>query len=90
MDLRRTLSRLPAGMKLAIVLRYYPDLPSVDGLGQVLGSGAIGIAQGGNAPYWGEADGGITFSAPGCCGVQFDGDSWTSIAVIQVQKGPPG
>jgi len=62
---------------------------AVDGLGQILGSGAIGIAQGGNAPYWGEADGAITFSAPGCYGVQLDGNSWTSIAVIQVQKGPP-
>jgi RNA polymerase sigma-70 factor (ECF subfamily) len=36
MDLRRTLSRLPAEMKLAIVLRYYLDLP-FDEVGGVLG-----------------------------------------------------
>jgi RNA polymerase sigma-70 factor (ECF subfamily) len=36
MDLRRALGRLPAGMKLAIVLRYYLDLP-FDEVGRVLG-----------------------------------------------------
>lgn len=36
MDLRRALNRLPADMKLAIVLRYYLDLP-YDEVGRVLG-----------------------------------------------------
>jgi len=36
MDLRRALSGLPAEMKLAIVLRYYLDLP-FDEVGRVLG-----------------------------------------------------
>jgi RNA polymerase sigma-70 factor (ECF subfamily) len=36
MDLRQALSRLPAEMKLAIVLRYYLDLP-FDEVGRVLG-----------------------------------------------------
>ncbi len=36
MDLRRTLSRLPVEMRLAIVLRYYLDLP-FDEVGRVLG-----------------------------------------------------
>lgn len=62
---------------------------SVSELGQDLGNGATGIAQGGNPPYWGEADGGVEFSAPGCYGFQFDGNSWTSIAVIEVKTGPP-
>lgn len=35
LDLRRALSRLPADMKLAIVLRYYLDLP-FDEVGRVL------------------------------------------------------
>lgn len=35
-DLRRTVSRLPAEMRLAIVLRYYLDLP-YDEVGRVLG-----------------------------------------------------
>lgn len=36
MDLRRAVSRLPDGMRLAIVLRYYMDLP-FDEVGAVLG-----------------------------------------------------
>ncbi len=36
MDLRRALGKLPAQMKLAIVLRYYLDLP-FDEVGRVLG-----------------------------------------------------
>jgi RNA polymerase sigma factor (sigma-70 family) len=36
MDLRRAVGRLPAKMKLAIVLRYYLDLP-FDEVGRVLG-----------------------------------------------------
>ena len=36
MDLRRAVGRLPAGMKLAIVLRYYLDLPFEE-VGRVLG-----------------------------------------------------
>jgi len=36
MDLRRALGRLPADMKLAIVLRYYLDLP-FDEVGRVFG-----------------------------------------------------
>jgi RNA polymerase sigma factor (sigma-70 family) len=36
MDLRRAVSRLPANMRLAIVLRYYLDLP-FDEVGHVLG-----------------------------------------------------
>jgi len=38
MDLRRALGRLPAGMKLALVLRYYLDLPFEE-VGHVLGVG---------------------------------------------------
>jgi RNA polymerase sigma-70 factor (ECF subfamily) len=36
MDLRRAVARLPADMKLAIVLRYYLDLEFED-IGRVLG-----------------------------------------------------
>jgi len=36
MDLRHSLGKLPAQMKLAIVLRYYLDLP-FDEVGRVLG-----------------------------------------------------
>lgn len=36
MDLRRALNRLPADMKLAVVLRYYLDLP-FDEVGRVFG-----------------------------------------------------
>jgi len=36
MDLRRSLGKLPAQMKLAVVLRYYLDLP-FDEVGRVLG-----------------------------------------------------
>ena len=59
------------------------------GIGQDLGAGATGIAQGGAPPYWGAAWGTLTFSAPGCYGIQFDGQSFTSVAVIEVAKGPP-
>src|SRR5256886_17444181 len=38
MDLRRALGRLPAGVKLALVLRYYLDLP-LEEVGHLLGVG---------------------------------------------------
>ena len=62
---------------------------TVSDLGQDLGNAAWGIARGGEPPYWAMAGGGITFSAPGCYGFQFDGNSWTSVAVIEVKTGPP-
>ena len=62
---------------------------TLTGVGQDLGGGATGIAQGGSPPYWGAAFGTVTFSEPGCYGIQFDGRSFTSIAVIKVEKGPP-
>lgn len=62
---------------------------TVTALGQDLGGGATGIAQLAPAPYWGVVYGGITFSAPGCYGVQFDGGGFSDYAVISVVKGPP-
>jgi hypothetical protein len=58
-------------------------------LGVDLGAGAIGIPGGAPPPYWEVAGGGITFSAPGCYGIQFDGAGYTDVAVIRVVKGPP-
>ena len=62
---------------------------TISELGPDLGGGATGIFQGGLPPYWGMAAGAIAFSTPGCYGIQFDGMSWTSVAVIPVLKGPP-
>jgi hypothetical protein len=31
----------------------------------------------------------ITFSAPGCYGMQFDGNGFSESVVIQVKQGPP-
>lgn len=53
-----------------------------------LAGGAIGLAQTSSAPYWGMWLGGLTPSAPGCYGIQFDGTSFSSSAVIAVSPGP--
>jgi len=53
-----------------------------------LAGGAIGLAQTSSPPYWGMWQGGLTPSAPGCYGIQFDGTSVSSIAVIAVSPGP--
>ena len=53
-----------------------------------LAGGAIGLAQTSSPPYWGMWQGGLTPSAPGCYGIQFDGTSFSSIAVIAVSPGP--
>jgi hypothetical protein len=53
-----------------------------------LAGGAIGLAQTSSPPYWGMWVGGLTPSAPGCYGIQFDGTSFSSSAVIAVSPGP--
>lgn len=53
-----------------------------------LAGGAIGLAQTSSPPYWGMWQGGLTPSAPGCYGIQFDGTNFTSRAVIAVLPGP--
>jgi len=53
-----------------------------------LAGGAIGLAQTSSPPYWGMWQGGLTASAPGCYGIQFDGTSFSSSAVIAVSPGP--
>jgi hypothetical protein len=53
-----------------------------------LANGAIGLAQTSSPPYWGMWLGGLTPSAPGCYGIQFDGTSFSSSAVIAVSPGP--
>jgi len=53
-----------------------------------LAGGAIGLAQTSSPPYWGMWVGMLTPSAPGCYGVQFDGTSFSSGAVIAVLPGP--
>jgi hypothetical protein len=53
-----------------------------------LAGGAIGLAQTSSPPYWGMWIGMLTPSAPGCYGIQFDGTSFSSSAVIAVLPGP--
>jgi hypothetical protein len=53
-----------------------------------LAGGAIGLAQTSSPPYWGMWIGMVTPSAPGCYGIQFDGTSFSSSAVITVLPGP--
>jgi hypothetical protein len=53
-----------------------------------LPGGAIGLAQTSSPPYWGMWFGTLTPSAPGCYGIQFDGTSFSSSAVIAVSPGP--
>jgi hypothetical protein len=53
-----------------------------------LAGGAIGLAQTSSPPYWGMWVGMLTPSAPGCYGIQFDGTSFSSGAVIAVSPGP--
>jgi hypothetical protein len=50
--------------------------------------GAIGLAQTSSPPYWGMWQGTVTPSTPGCYGIQFDGTSFSSSAVIAVSPGP--
>jgi hypothetical protein len=54
-----------------------------------LGDGSIGLAQTSSPPYWGTWLGPLTTNVPGCYGIQFDGTSFTSMAVISVKTGPP-
>jgi hypothetical protein len=53
-----------------------------------LANGAIGLAQTSTPPYWGMWLGGLTPSAAGCYGIQFDGTNFSSSAVIAVSPGP--
>jgi hypothetical protein len=53
-----------------------------------LAGGAVGLAQTSFPPYWGMWSGLVTPSAPGCYGIQFDGTSFSSSAVIAVSPGP--
>ena len=53
-----------------------------------LAGGAIGLAQTSTPPYWGMWVGTVTPTAPGCYGIQFDGTSFSSSAVIAVKPGP--
>jgi len=53
-----------------------------------LANGAIGLAETSSPPYWGIWFGMLTPSAPGCYGIQFDGTSFSSSAVIGVSPGP--
>ena len=52
-------------------------------------TGAVGLAQTSSPPYWGTWAGTLTATAPGCYGIQIDGTSFSSVAVIGVSKGPP-
>lgn len=53
-----------------------------------LANGAIGLAETSSPPYWGMWLGMVTPSAAGCYGIQFDGTSFSSRAVIAVSPGP--
>jgi hypothetical protein len=53
-----------------------------------LANGAIGLAETSSPPHWGMWFGALTPSAPGCYGIQFDGTSFSSSAVIAVSPGP--
>jgi hypothetical protein len=53
-----------------------------------LANGAIGLAETSSPPYWGMWSGMVTPSTPGCYGIQFDGTSFSSRAVIAVSPGP--
>ena len=53
-----------------------------------LANGAIGLAETSSPPYWGMWFGMVSPSAPGCYGIQFDGTSFSSSAVIAVSPGP--
>jgi hypothetical protein len=53
-----------------------------------LANGAIGLAETSSPPYWGMWLGMVSPSAPGCYGIQFDGTSFSSRAVIAVSPGP--
>ena len=52
-------------------------------------AGAMGLAQTSSPPYWGTWIGSVTPSDPGCYGIQLDGTSFSSVAIISVSKGPP-
>lgn len=62
---------------------------SGQGSTSVPGTDAIGLAQTSSPPYWGTWAGTLTANAPGCYGIQIDGTSFSSEAVISVSKGPP-
>jgi hypothetical protein len=53
-----------------------------------LANGAIGLAETSSPPYWGMLFGTLTPSTSGCYGIQFDGTSFSSSAVIAVSPGP--
>jgi len=54
-----------------------------------LPGGTLGIPVTSSPPSWGSWFGVMVPTAAGCYGIQIDGNSWSSVAVIQVQKGPP-
>lgn len=62
---------------------------SGEGTSLTLAGGVIGIPVTSSPPYWGVWFGVMVPTAAGCYGIQIDGNSWSSVAVIQVQKGPP-
>ena len=55
----------------------------------LLAGDTIGVPVTSSPPNWGEWAGVIVPTTPGCYGIQIDGNSWSSVAVIEVQKGPP-
>jgi hypothetical protein len=66
-----------------------PGSLTISGQGATtLAGGAIGLAQTSSPPYWGMWIGGLTPSAAGCYGIQFDGTSFSANAVFAVSPGP--
>jgi len=76
--------RLDGSGSLGIAAGPGPSGPSV-----ALPGGTLGIPVTSSPPYWGVWFGVMVPTAAGCYGIQIDGNSWSSVAVIQVQKGPP-
>src|SRR5260370_35753746 len=93
----------PRALPTLVVPRYTGPVlvrsGRIDGTGSLALSGqgsttlpdadAVGLAQTSSPPYWGTWIGSVTPSAPGCYGIQLDGTSFSSVAVISVSKGPP-
>ncbi len=62
---------------------------TISGPGQTLAGSAFGIPESSSPPDWGVWFGSLTPSVPGCYGFQFDGATFSDVAVIKVSKGPP-
>lgn len=54
-----------------------------------LAAGTIGVPVTSSPPSWGTWLGTMSPTSPGCYGIQIDGNSWSSVAIIEVQQGPP-